>query len=147
MTPSWKNEVASFVVDDIVGSLKTAPHPDGLWLVWRASDVLHWARVEATTGAVIGPEPLPAAVSMSYEVAATALGRALAVAWTRPGATPRVLEVTVIDELGPLLASTTIETKSATSPQIAASPGGDSLVVAWADHDGPAHLRRFDCAE
>lgn len=147
MTPSWKNEVASFVVDDVVGSLKTAPHPDGLWLVWRAADRLHWARVEATTGAVIGPAPLPSPVEMSYEHAPTALGRNLAVAWTRPGAAPRVVEVTVLGELGATLANTTIETKNASTPAIAASPVGDSVVVAWSDHDGPARLRRFDCTK
>jgi len=148
--------VTSIANDTPILRLAMAPHPSGAYVTWRVASggivaPLRWARIEAETGSVIGPGEISQPFDYPLEwFDAALLGDQLAVVWGNdPANNPPDLTVTVVNAAGGLVTQTVIEPGFFGRLAIAASPFGDSVVVAWhqAAPTGSAgvKLARFDC--
>ena len=143
--------LTGFSAGSAVFALDVAPHPDGMWVVYRrvgAASPIQIIRVDATQPAILTTPDLSGSADVPLEFSAAALGRRLAVVWGNdPAGNPPDLVVSIREESGKPGAEAIFEPPFFLKPSIVGSPGGDSLVIGWTDGGLPSgvKLRRFDC--
>lgn len=154
--PNGKSE---FVIGVDAGApvmhVAAAPHPDGLYVVYRVASggvvaPIRWMRVAALSAGIIGPGDLSGPADFPLEFDATSLGDRLVVAWGNdPAGNPADLVVTLLDPFGALLAQHAWEPEFFGPVSVLGAPLGNSLLVAW---QGPSpalvtgvSLTRLDC--
>jgi hypothetical protein len=155
---SWGKPPA-FVLGVDAGSevedVAAAPHPDGVWAVWRTQALtgvppLRAARFQVASAGVVGPGDVTEPGDAPFAFAAAALGSRLAVAWkSDPANNPPDLRVRVLDASLGLVAAAALDNALGFdgSTSLVGSPAGDSLVVAWTANGmaARAKLGRLDC--
>jgi hypothetical protein len=139
--------VAQWHAGGVVTRIRTAPHPDGIWVVWRTDDgvtpVLRRARVVRDGSVPILYEVIGESWAVPGVFDAVIFGSRLAVAWVDSFAGVHQLRVTMIGDDG---------TTDDFTPQLAvpadledisvvAGPEGTGLVVGFRN----GQLRRLDC--
>jgi hypothetical protein len=144
LTDGGTNVIATLTTEAPIVELEVASHPTGIHVVYSvatdAPSPLWWARVDATTGTVVGPTPVtePNVDLSDFALASLGSNVALVTHDTR---------LDVINESGGIV--TTLTPALPFSGRVAAigSPDGMSLVVARSTGDGARHieLSRFDC--
>jgi hypothetical protein len=134
-----------------------APHPAGAYVVYRAAtegSPIRWVRVEAASGAVVGPFDVSTPLDYPLEFDASAFGQRLVVVWGNdPAGNPPDLVVSLFEPTGAPEAMYAFEPPFWGSRlSVLGAPSGKSAVVAWS---GPSQfsgspnrvsLARFDCA-
>jgi|GEM_PF-2591534 len=138
----------SFEFEGVVTELKTAPHPEGIWIVWQMDDAsdrrrLRWMRVGQEPHIVLGPGSVGDDDRISAGFAVAAVGRKLAVAWRSDAARSR-LALALIDETGRVQRDDpAVEVPQVGSLSMASGPAGAGVLVAFSE----GSLMRLDCAE
>jgi hypothetical protein len=135
--------------------LAAAPHPDGLYVVYRVASggvmaPIRWLRVSASSAGVVGPGDVSGPADIPLDFDATSLGDRLVVAWGNDSAgNPPDLVVSVLDPFGAQLAQHAWEPQFFGPVSVIGAPSGNSLLVAW---QGPSpslvtgvSLTRLDC--
>jgi hypothetical protein len=139
--------VSQWEAGGVVTRVRTAPHPYGIWVVWRTDDgvapVLRRARVERDSPAPIYYETIGEPHSVPGVFEAVIFGSRLAVAWVDSFAGVDQLRVTMIADDG----TTEDFTPQLGLPRaledlsVVAGPEGTGLLVGF----GNGQLRRLDC--
>jgi hypothetical protein len=138
-----------------VEEVAAAPHPEGVWAVWRTQQLtavppLRAARFQVASAGVVGPGDVTDPGDAPFDFAAAALGSRLAVAWkSDPANNPPDLRVRVLDASLGLVAAAALDNPPGliVPTSLVGSPAGDSLVVAWTANGmaARARLARLDC--
>lgn len=151
------NGVASSVTGADVGgtviSLRTAPHPDGLFVAYTVSGAsagptLRLARVDLAQAKWVGPVGVGAPGEQPGGFAVAALGSRVAVARKVQSATA-TQRVSVFDAaLGEVATGSDSPPLASIPTDALGSPDGGSLLVAWTSNGSSefrVHVTRFDC--
>ena len=143
--------LALLEVGATVQSLATAPHGDGMWIVWKSmlasGPRIEWALYRQSTGGITRGT-IGSTADVPLELAAGSLGDSLIVAWSNDATgDPLDLVVTVLDDSGQVTATTAIEAQFFGPISVVGSPAGSSAVVAWGSSGYPQRIQlaRFDC--
>ncbi len=138
-----------------IAEISTAPHPLGMYVVWRVASggaiaPIRWARIDVMNGSVIGPGDVtgPGEIPLPGFQAA-ALGDRLAVVWGNdPAGNPPDLVVSVVDDAGTIAKATLPDRFHAPLAAVGA-PTGDQLLITWqeatANGKHVIELSRVDC--
>lgn len=140
--------------DAPIAQLVTAPHPNGIWVLWTvatgAPSPIRLARFEPGTGGLIGPYVVTEDFSPNFD--AVAWDGRLAVVWHDALDSQPALTVAVLDDAGAELATGSVEVDAAVgSLSMVGSPDGESVLVAWTGWPTPelgssrVQLARIDC--
>ncbi len=134
--------LGSFDAGAPIESLAVAPHPRGVYVVFRVASAgavapLQWLRFDAPTQKILGPADLTGPTDAPMPAfAASSLGSDLAVAWGNdPAGDPPDLVVSVLDQAGSPKASATLADRFHSSVSILGRGDGQSLLVAWDETD------------
>jgi hypothetical protein len=134
-------------------ALAVAPHPSGVYVVWRQASggivaPIRWVRFEPSTAGWVGPGEVSTPADFPLELTATALGENLAVAYgSDPAGNPADIVLKVQDPFGTLLAEAAFEPPFYGPLALIGSPDAQSLVVGFSGGgaEPSIELARFDC--
>lgn len=135
-----------------VTALAVAPHPGGVYVVWReasGADPIRWTRFDATKSAFVATGEVSGPGEQPLEFSAAALGDKLVVAYgTGTAGSPSAIVLKVQDPLGNVLAQTAINPSFVGRPELIASSSHRSLLVGFREGGSKSSidLARFDCA-
>jgi hypothetical protein len=133
------SQVAQWEAGGVVTRIRTAPHPEGIWIVWRTDDgiapVLRRARIRPELTVPVGYEAIgePQAVPGAFD--AVVFGSRLAVVWIDSATGVHRLRVTMLGLDGVV--------EDFTPVQLEIPPGVDDLSVV-AGPEGTGLLVGFD---
>lgn len=137
----------NFEIGDTVAVMKTAPHPEGLWVVWQTdtsgSRRIYWMRIGLDPTLVLGPGAASGPDDVPGDFAVAALGNKLAVAWGNDLSQPH-LSLSLIDEKGRVTRNDpALEVPELHNLSMISGPAGAGLLIGFSD----GNLMRLDCAE
>jgi hypothetical protein len=138
-------DIINFSVGASIRTLRTAPHPSGIWVVWQTDPptqgLLHWARVTVNPPAVAASGTIEQSSDSSTQFATAALGSKLAVAWQNDML--KFVFFSVVDESG--IVTLIGSSLPAGSGPLSLLSGPDGLGFLLGYSDGT--LARLDCME
>lgn len=141
------HSVWNFEFGTTITALKTAPHPNGIWIVWQAtsagSRLFRWMRIGFEPGVVLGPASVDLDGDSPSDFAVAAIGRKLAVAWRNHDDQPR-LALVLIDETGSVHRSDpAVSVTDLRQLTMVSGPTGAGALLGFPD----GTLMRLDCAQ
>jgi hypothetical protein len=149
MGPETPEYLTGFEVEAPIISLQVAPHPDGMYVVWRESTgvgapPIRWTRYVASSGTFTEPGSISTPDEYPLEMALTSVGDRLVIAY---GSEPDVV-LRVMDGSGAMLAAQTFPSPGfAGHLALVGSPDEHSLLLATqtGGEKSRVEVTRFDC--
>jgi hypothetical protein len=139
--------VDNFDVGGTIVALKTAPHPQGIWIVWQTDAesprLIHWRRYELTPPKVAASGTIGTSNDVPVDFATAALGNQLVVAWSNAANTPAIM-LTMIDEVrAPRITQARLTPPTLHNLSLLAGPDRAGLLLGFPN----GYLANIRCAE